>query len=258
MHPILIEIGPITIQSLWFFISIGFIFGAIAFAKLAKYSKLKLNFILDNGLLLMLAALIGSRLFFIIFNFELFFTGDSSLISKIISVFRIWDKGLSFWGGLLSYAVIFSILCRKYGEDLKKWLDITVIALLVGFIFGHIGAFLDGINHGRETNLPWGILIQSPSVKYAVPIHPTQLYALIYTAGILIFLKKASKIWIVKKDGLTAKTGITFYAFFRFVEEFFRGDDTLMLFSILRLSQIIALLIFIALTYHQFFFKKNN
>lgn len=224
MLPILLDIGPFTVHSLWLMLAIGIVAGAWVLIKLRQKSRLNINFLTHNGLLLIAGALIVSRAAFIITHPVIFF-GNISL-STPLNLIGIWDKGLSGWGAVVGFLIGFVWLAQREDEPLKRWFDVMVIALLVTMIFVHFGAFLDGINYGRETGMPWGITFESGTVKYVVPIHPTQIYAMLYTSILAIALYEIYKKWKVKRDGLVTEIGVTSYLAFRFLEEFFRGDET--------------------------------
>lgn len=240
MFPILFEIGPFTLHSLWFFIALGFLVSSLMVSRAVKRNRMRLDFLSKHSFLFFISAIISSRLLFIIFHTEIFFADSDTFLQEFFAIFRVWDKGLSFWGAALGFSIAFLYLAKRERENIFRWMDITAVPLLTALLFGHFGAFLDGINHGRETILPWGITFESAVVKYTVPVHPTQLYALLYTAVILIFISSAKAEWHSKHEGLLAKVAIFLYASFRFLEDFFRGDDTLMLFDFIRISQIIS------------------
>jgi phosphatidylglycerol---prolipoprotein diacylglyceryl transferase len=240
MFPILFELGPVSVQSLWLMIALGLVVSAWVLVKLSQKSRLKIDFMSYNGLEILAGTLIGGRLLFIILNPGLFFSNIS--LTNILSLFAIWDKGISFWGALIGFTITFIFIARQEDENILGWLDILTISTLVFVLFGHLGAFLDGINYGRETNMPWGITFESGTVKYVVPIHPTQLYALIYSGLLAFILYEIYKNWKVKKDGLVAEIGITSYLILRFLEEFFRGDEAIEVFGI-RLRFIVFFLL---------------
>lgn len=240
MHPILLEIGPIVVYSMWFMIVLGIIAGGFIFIKLAKEHSLKLNFILDHSIAIIFAGILGARLLFIIKNFGYYFFQIN--IPSILSFFYIWDRGLSAWGGIFGIAAALIYFCKKEEQPILRWLDILFISIMVGLVFGNIGAFLEGsIGYGKETALPWGVKIEGPTMKYTIPIHPTQLYAAIYTlilsaASIFVFVKK-----LLEKDGNIFVFGTLTYAVIRFLEEFLRGEDVLTFWGV-REGQVVSLI----------------
>lgn len=246
MYPVLLEFGFITIFSLWLFIAIGFVAGSFVFVSLAKRYRIKFNLLSTNSIFLFAVALISARICFIIFNPDLYFYNFS--FSSILKLFALWDKGLSFWGAILGFCVALWWLSKKHNESLVKIWDLIVPALLVGILFGDVGALLDGINYGSPTDLPWGVTFRSANVKYISPVHPTQIYAMIYTTGILAILFILIRNTRLRFPGLIAHVGITLFSFFRFLEELIRGDETIEIFSV-RAPLIIFLLIFLTSFY---------
>ncbi len=220
--------------------SIGFLMALLVLNKLIQKDRDKLTFIANHSFGIFLGGLIVSRLIFVIRNVKVFFTPP--FLTHFAEIFYIWDKGLSLWGGLLGIILMLTYYCGKKRQNLRSWLDIFVISVMSGLVFGNIGTFLDGRNYGRETVLPWGVLMENS--RYAVPIHPVQLYAVIYTLILTIFLMKFLKSNFGKTAGNTALIGGTIYAFLRFLEEFFRGDES-NYFFFFREAQIYAAIAFI-------------
>ena len=149
-------------------------------------------------------------------------------------------------------------LCKKNEQNFLKWLDVMIPSIIVALIFMHIGAFFDGINYGNETSLPWGVNFESPSIKYAVPIHPTQIYAFLYSIITLVTLQllknaEKTKAIVAEQNGLISITGIIIYSTFKFLEEFLRGDDTWIILGV-RISQVLTFVILI--TAIVIFYKK--
>lgn len=246
MNPILFETKYFAINTLWLFITTGIIAGTYALIILAEKNNLKLQFLSENSLKLILWTIIGARVFAIIGNPQTYFYEFS--IRTIFNVFYIWDKGLDFGGAILAFLIYFYIICKKNDQNFFKWLDVLIPSSLIAIAFGNIGSFFDGSNYGHETSLPWGVNFESPSIKYTVPIHPTQIYSFIYTsliAASLILISRTEKISKLEKTGFIGITGIIAYNFLRFLEEFLRGDDAIIILGI-RLPQLIAILISIS------------
>jgi prolipoprotein diacylglyceryltransferase len=237
MYPILLQIGPVIIFSLWIFIGLGFFAALLVINKLIKKNRLKLVFLADHSLAIFFGGLVVSRLFFIARNFSLFF-GEFDW-SKLLMIFYVWDKGLSVWGAITGILLTLWWFCRKEGESVQKWLDVFVVSILSALVFGNIGAFLDGRNYGTETGLPWGVVIENSI--YAVPIHPVQIYAAIYCAVLALVLMQLFNKKIAREEGNIALIGVFSYSALRFLEEFLRGDES-NIFLGLREAQIYALL----------------
>jgi len=238
MYPILLQIGPFTLYSLWILFAIGILISLIVVNQLEKKKFVNLSFFADNSLLIFFTGLILARLFFVMENFNYFLASGN-----FWEVFYIWDKGLSLWGGVLGVFLSLFLLARKEKEDFKAWSDILITSFMAGGIFVNIGTFLDGRNSGSPTDLPWGIILESS--QYAIPIHPVQIYAALYCLLIFITLYQCFNLKFFKQSGNISLLGISLYGLFRFLEEFMRGDEIDKYFNLISLPQLFSLLAFI-------------
>ncbi|MBI4995060.1 prolipoprotein diacylglyceryl transferase [Candidatus Peregrinibacteria bacterium] len=239
MYPILFELGPVTIFSKWLFIALGFVAGSLLFVRLSKRNRIKLNVLTKHSFALFFWTLIVSRIFFVLLNWDLFFYQFH--FKNILKLFEIWDKGFSFWGAVITWFLGVWYFSKKEGESGARLFDVMAPCLLLGMAIGSVGAFLDGINYGTPTSLPWSISFHSANVKYVAPIHPTQLYAAFYT---LILTWGAKELFQRNRGRLAGFVfEISAFAFcaMKFIEEFFRGDETFEILS-LRVPQILALI----------------
>lgn len=253
MFPVLIQIGPIIVYSVWLFAGIGFLLGVFIFTYLAHKKRLNINFIYNHSFGLFISALIGARVVFVIKNFSYYFP-EFNTQTFMHSLF-IWDKGLSLIGGLLGIVGALLYYANKEKEQTKKWLDILTISALFALAVGHIGTFLDGSAYGNITSLPWGMIFDNPSIKYAVPIHPTQLYSFLFTsilAILLLFYYRKKR----PKAGKTIYIGLGIYAVFLFLQGFIRGDDVLIVAG-LREEQWLSIIILVILI-GVYFLKRYN
>lgn len=235
MFPILLQIGPITIYSLWIFVALGIFFSLLIVHKLSKLRLVKLAFLGENSLLIFFSGLIMARLGFIIYNFQ-YFWETVTVEGKFLEPLYIWDKGLSIWGAIIGVILALYILSKRAHEDFLAWSDIMVVSILFGMAFANFGAFLDGRNYGIPSELPWSV-IMDPS-KYAIPIHPVQIYAAIYSLLIGLILFHLFQHRLFKKPGIISLMGLTGYSFMRFLEEFLRGDESVLLFDTIREAQV--------------------
>lgn len=237
MYPLLLEIGPLTFYSLWIFVALGFFAALLIVNKLIKKCRLSLNFIADHSLAVFFGGLIMARAVFIIANVQMYFSDFG--VSSVPRLFYIWDKGLSPWGGILGIGLTLVFFAHKEKENILRWLDVFFVGALGAVSVSSIGAFLDGRNYGRETTLPWGVTIESSI--YAVPIHPTQIYAAIYSGLLAFILFRLFNEKIGKEEGKISILAVGGYSLCRFLEEFLRGDES-NYFLGMREAQIFALL----------------
>lgn len=95
------------------------------------------------------------------------------LIHDPLSVFRMWEGGMSFHGGLIGVTLAIILFARKNGIDLVRLADITAPCVPFGLGFGRLANFINGELWGRPTTLPWGIIFPRAG---SLPRHPSQLY----------------------------------------------------------------------------------
>lgn len=242
MFPVVFSTNFFELHTLWIFFSIAVIIMTIVLIRLSLANGLKVQFISSNAWKIIIWGLIGARIWSIVNNYNSYF-GEISLAS-FLRLFYFWDKGLELWGAIIAATIYFYILCKKSEQNFWKWLDVIVPATILGLAIGDIGTFFDGTNYGTPSSLPWAVNFDNAAIKYSVPIHPTQIYAFLYSSiifTVLFFLGQNEKIKQMEKSGLIGLIGIASFCFFRFLEEFVRGDDSLMIFDI-RIAQIAALI----------------
>ncbi len=166
---------------------------------------------------LIISLIIGGRLGYILFyNFEYYFINP-------IDIFKIWEGGMSFHGGMIGIIIGTYFFASK--KNLKTFFLLDIIACVapIGIFFGRIANFINGELFGKVTNVKWGVIFSKIDM---LPRHPSQLYEA-FLEGImllvimnLIILKKNYKI------GLCSSNFLIFYGFFRIISEVFREPDT--------------------------------
>jgi phosphatidylglycerol:prolipoprotein diacylglycerol transferase len=217
MHPILIQIGPLSIKTYGFFIAVGFLTGiALALAE-AKRLNFDRQFILDLAFYIILAALIGSRAYYVFSNLSYF-------IQHPLDIFKVWQGGLTFIGGFICALATCIYMIQKRGMPLWETLDIFAPSLAVGVFFGRLGCFSAGCCYGSPCDLPWAVTFTDPHTlaRPDIALHPTQLYSAggaLITFLVLFLLRKRKSF-----HGQLTLLWVMLYCSFRSVIEQFRGD----------------------------------
>ncbi len=236
---------------------IAIITGVYILIKLSINNSLKLQFLSSISLKLIFWTFVGARATAVLINFRTYFYDFG--LDSIPRIFFIWDNELSLFGGAIAFFIYFYFACKKEEQNFWRWLDVIVPAGIIALAIGHMGAFFGGINYGSPTSLPWGVNFASPLVKYTVPIHPTQIYAFVYSSIIAISLMtlfSSPKFKAEENTGLMGIGGIGAYSVFRFIEEFLRGDDTILILGIR--SPKIIIFLFIIFTGAIFYLRYNK
>ncbi|HXX58990.1 MAG TPA: prolipoprotein diacylglyceryl transferase [Thermodesulfovibrionales bacterium] len=237
MHPVLIRIGPLTVHTYGAFVAAGFLLGLMLAVRQAKREGIPSERILDIGFYLLLSALVGSRLFFVALN-------AGHYLQHPLDVFKIWEGGLVFYGGLMLAVPVAIWYLKKYDLDRWKIADIFAPSLAIGHALGRLGCFFAGCCFGKTANaLPWAVVFSDPEclATTGVPLHPTQLYESLgelLNFVILVTLRRHQSY-----RGQLFWTYLLLYSLLRFFVEFFRGDEVRgFIFSGISVSQGISML----------------
>jgi phosphatidylglycerol---prolipoprotein diacylglyceryl transferase len=240
MHPVLIRLGPLTIHTYGFLIAIGFLAGLGLAIHQAKKEGVPSDKIIDLGFYILLAAIVGSRLMFIFIN-------AGHFMKNPIDIFKIWEGGLVFYGGVLLALPTAIWYIKKKGLGIWSTADIFAPSIAIGHVFGRIGCYAAGCCYGKTAEaLPWGVIFTDPEclAPLNTALHPTQLYE----AGgeFLNFLILISIRRYKSFNGQLFIVYLLIYSVIRFVVEFFRGDiERGFLFSQISVSQGISILVFL-------------
>lgn len=162
-----------------------------------------------------LGVILGGRLGYILFYSLPLALKDPAVI------FRIWEGGMSFHGGLLGVLVATWLFARKFQYPLLMMGDLIAPCVPLALMFGRIGNFINGELWGKVTDVPWGMVF--PHVG-PLPRHPSQLYAALLE-GALLFLILMCYSKRPRKIGSVSGMFLLLYGLIRIFEEFFRQPD---------------------------------
>jgi phosphatidylglycerol:prolipoprotein diacylglycerol transferase len=199
---------------------------------------------------LIIGIIIGGRLGYVLFyNFNYY-------INNIVDIFKIWQGGMSFHGGLLGIMVASILFAKKNNQDTFIYTDLVSLVAPVGIFFGRFANFINSELYGKVTEVPWAVtFVQVDNLSR----HPSQLYEAIFEGIILfILLLYFRNKNFLEKPGLISGLFLIFYSVFRFCIEFFRVPDEQIGYLIFNLSmgQIISLVFIIIGTI--VFYLKNE
>jgi phosphatidylglycerol:prolipoprotein diacylglycerol transferase len=119
-----------------------------------------------------MGVILGGRIGYTFFyNFDQ--QGQLVFLHDPLVIFRIWEGGMSFHGGLLGVIVAFMVFARHQKLKFFEISDFTMPLLPIGLFTGRIGNFINGELWGAPTDLPWGMVFQRAD---SLPRHPSMLY----------------------------------------------------------------------------------
>ena len=198
-------------------ILIGVITAAVLFfIYLAKNGVDKKSF-LDLGIVITATAFMG-----IVFAilFENIYEAVKASVNGLIPH---WTWGMTFYGGLFGGVITFILMYRFYylrhNEPIfDHILRIAPACISLGHAFGRIGCFLSGCCYGIETHTKWDIYFPIHDHAYL----PTQLFEMVF-----LFILAALLAFLAFKhiNDYTFLIYMVSYGVFRFIIEFFRGDE---------------------------------
>ena len=200
---------------------------------------------------LIIGVILGGRIGYIIFyNFSYY-------LDNIFDIFKIWQGGMSFHGGLLGVIASSYIFAKKNNQNPFFYLDQVSLVAPIGIFFGRLANFINSELYGKTTDVPWSVIfIKVDNLSR----HPSQLYEAILE-GIILFLILnyfMNKDYL-KKPGLISGLFLIYYSLFRFFIEFLRVPDQQIgyLFLNLTMGQIISL-VFVSIGITLFYLKNEN
>jgi len=200
---------------------------------------------------LIIGIIVGGRLGYVIFyNFDYY-------ITNIFDIFKVWQGGMSFHGGLLGIIIASILFAKKNNQNPLLYMDQVALVAPIGIFFGRIANFINSELYGIPTDVSWSVIfIQIDNLSR----HPSQLYEAVLEGIILfIILIYFRKKDYLKKPGLISGLFLIFYSIFRFFVEFFRVPDEHLGYLIFDLSmgQVISV-IFLMIGTILFYFKYEN
>ncbi|MBI2336404.1 MAG: prolipoprotein diacylglyceryl transferase [Deltaproteobacteria bacterium] len=221
MHPILFKLGAFQIHTYGVMAAIGFLAALLWVRYDSKKSGLPVATMTDFAFAMIFSGVIGTRVFYVLQNWELFRDNP-------IDVFKIWQGGLVWYGGLLVAGPIAVYYLRKKHLSFWKVGDIMAPALSVGHAFGRLGCFAAGCCFGKPAQpQAWYAVIFHPIEETlaptGVPLYPTQLMESAAEFALFLFL-----IGVVRRykafDGMVFLSYLILYSIVRSLIEILRGD----------------------------------
>ena len=255
IDPVAVAIGPLKVH--WY--GLMYLLGFAGFWWLGRLRARRPGAVLSpaqmDDLLFYgaLGVIIGGRVGYMLFyNF-------AGLVDNPLSLFQVWDGGMSFHGGLLGVLVAVWLFGLRHGMGFWPLTDFIAPLVPVGLFTGRIGNFINGELWGGPAgmDLPWAMQLQCAQFAQTCfdklglpqgtvlspPLHPSQLYEAMLE-GVAMFLI----LWLysARPRPVMAVSALFLicYGVFRFAVEFVRMPDVhigYIAFGWLTLGQLLTL-----------------
>ena len=224
--PVLIDLGLFQIR--WYSVAyiLGIIIGWMYATKIIKltttnqynFEQIKKSDFDDLIIYLIIGIVFGGRLGYVLFyNLEYY-------SQNFFEIFKLWQGGMSFHGGLLGVIISIIFFSKKTKINFFKFADIVSCVAPIGIFLGRIANFINGELYGKISTLPWAVIFSNGG---SVARHPSQIYEAILEGIILFILINylALKKQLLFKTGYISGLFLVSYSILRIFSEIFREPD---------------------------------
>jgi len=217
IDPVAISLGPIKIHwyGLMYLIGIAGAWFLLSKRVNNENSPIKQEALEDLIFYSAMGVILGGRFGYVIFyNF-------SQFTSNPLMLFKVWEGGMSFHGGLLGVLTAMVLFARKNNCTMLNLTDFIAPVVPIGLLAGRIGNFINAELWGKTTDVYWSFIFPGAG---PLPRHPSQLYEAALE-GVVLFLV----LWVYSSKPRPAKAISGWFALlygtFRFIVEFYRVPD---------------------------------
>ncbi len=240
MDPVAFEIFGMPVRWYGIIISFGLLMATVVAMRETKRVGIREEDLLDLLLFAVPAAIIGARVYYVIFSWN-DYNGD------FMRMINIREGGLAIHGALIAAIIVGIIFCRIKKINFWKLADLAGPSIILGQAIGRWGNYANSEAHGGPTNLPWGILVNGQRV------HPTFLYESLWNLLVFLFL-----IWYRRRKKVEGEIFLLYLALYSLGRCYIEGlrTDSLMLGPI-RVAQLISIVTIIICAIIFVIFRKK-
>lgn len=223
--PIAFALGPIEVRWYAIFIVMGIVLAVGLAVWLANQVGLDGEVLLDVAPVIVLAAIVGARLYYVMLEWDRY-------SSDLIGAINIRSGGMTIHGAIVGGGLAAWLLLRHHKGSIWQWFDVIVPALALGQAIGRWGNWANQEAFGTPTGLPWAVTID-PSRRPAgyeqfTTFHPTFLYESLFsltfcTILMLLVLHQNGVRWF--RPGMAFGIYLVGYGFVRLILESIRTDS---------------------------------
>ncbi|HEY6001122.1 MAG TPA: prolipoprotein diacylglyceryl transferase [bacterium] len=210
------ELGPFTLHTYGVLVALGFLAALAIVLRGARRAGLPAEPVLDVAFVAVLAAIVGSRLLYVLFNLR-------EYAAHPLRALAIWEGGLVFHGGLLLAVPLCYLTVRRAGLPAWEVADLFAPGIAIGQAIGRVGCFAAGCCYGAPWDPPLCVTYTHPEslAPLNVPLFPSQLFAT--AAGVVVFAALVAYRPRRRAPGQVFWLYLILAALARMVEDAFRG-----------------------------------
>lgn len=226
MHPVLFRIGALEIRSYGLLLALSFLIGIYFSIFRAKKRGVDPNHIMDLSVILIISAIVGSRLLYVLFHLDEFSGHWTDTFNPFQSNGQIGIAGLTVLGGVILSFLSSYVFLRVRKLSFYKIADIMIPAVGLGIFLTRIGCFLNGCCYGLPCDVGSHLCVTFPLQSAAgshfpgVPLIPAQLYSSFY--GLVIFAALLFAERWKKFDGFLLALFFILYGIARYIIDIYR------------------------------------
>ncbi len=217
MHPVLFSIGSLKIHSYGVMVALGILAAIGVAGREIERKGIDRETFYDMAIWAIVAAVAGARLFHVLVYWPVYAADPRE-------IYRLWNGGLVFYGGLLAAAAVCVAFLRRRGLAFLPVADAAALGIPLGLAFGRVGCLLAGCCYGKPATVPWAVVFTNASSLATpyIPLHPTQLYESLAALAIFGALAATRKRFVT--PGMRFWTMLILYGIARAALEIFRND----------------------------------
>ena len=162
-----------------------------------------------------------------------FFYSQGAWLEEPAMIYKVWEGGMSFHGGILGIMVVTILFAQKYKIPILPFSDVLALGAPIGLGLGRLANFINAELWGRPTTKAWGVVFPNTPdcpltwLELTCARHPSQIYEAILE-GVVLFVVISylafRRGWL-KNSGALAGIFFIGYGAARFIVEFFRQGD---------------------------------
>jgi phosphatidylglycerol:prolipoprotein diacylglycerol transferase len=239
--PVAFQLGPVQVHWYGLMYLLGFFFVALLGEYRRRRGRLPVTRDALGDLFFygMMGVIVGGRVWYMLFYYE---GGIGWMWRDPLALFKVWDGGMSFHGGLLGVLAAGWWWSRRQSLHFLDTIDFVAPLVPIGLGLGRLGNFINGELWGKPTSLSWAMIFpnaHAEDVAYAtshpalwptlqqyggLPRHPSQLYEMLLEGAVMFVI-----VWLVslkpRPRYLVSGLFALLYGCFRFAVEFVRVPD---------------------------------